>query len=121
MSIKRILLGGVLTVIIAFSASAQVSSKHVTFSKAVIVNGVNLKAGTYRVEFDSAKGELSFLKSRKIVAKASARAEATPTKASFTRIVTTQTDSGELLVSIAFSGKDQQIVLANAEGSPSLK
>src|SRR5262249_16313392 len=119
MKIKRILFAGVLTALIAFSAFAEVKSKKIALSAPITVNGVNLKAGEYRVEVDCEKGELSFLKNGKVVAKAGARVETAPEKSKGTRIETTESDSGELLTAITFSGKDQRIVVANGQGSPS--
>jgi anionic cell wall polymer biosynthesis LytR-Cps2A-Psr (LCP) family protein len=113
--IRSVLLSGVLTVLIAFGAFAQVKSKSITFSKDVTVNGVTVKAGKYKAEFDSEKNELSFAKDGKIVAKAPARAETEPTKASGTRIETTHTDNADLLIAITFNGEDQRIVLANGQ------
>src|SRR5262245_33339267 len=109
---KQILLWSVLTALITFSAFAESRSKKVAFSKTVVVNGVAVKAGEYKLEFDSEKGELSVLKDGKIVAQATARAETTPIKAKATLIETTHTDNGALLTSITFRGEDQRIVVA---------
>jgi hypothetical protein len=122
MKIKRILSAGVLTALLAFSAFAEVKGKSIAFSKDVTVNGMTVKEGTYRVEFDSEKSELSFVKNGKVVAKATAHAEAAPAIATGTRIETKQTENGDLLVAITFSGSHQRIVVANGEGvGPSMK
>ena len=113
MKVKQVLSCGMLTAIIAISAFAQVKSKNVTFSRNVVVNGTAVKAGDYKLEFDSDKGELSVLKDRKIVAKTNARVETTKTKARATLIETTQSDTGDLLISIIFRGEDQRFVVAN--------
>ena len=121
MKIKRIAIAGVLTALIAFSAFAEMKSKSITFSKPVTVNGVTINPGTYKLEFDPEKNELSIAKGGKVLATAPAHAETTPTKATGTRIETTHTDNGDLLVSITFNGKDQRIVLANGAGGESTK
>lgn len=115
MKFRSVLLSGVLTVLIVFGAFAQVKSKSITFSKDVMVNGVTLKAGKYKLEFDSEKSELTFAKDGKIIAKATARAETGPTKVTGTRIETTHTDNADLLIAITFNGEDQRIVLANGQ------
>jgi len=112
MKFKQILFCVVLTGLITVSAFAEGKTKKIVFSKAVVVNGVAVKAGEYKLEFDSEKGELSLLKEGKIVAKATARAETTPIKAKATLIETIQTDNGALLTSITFRGEDQRIVVA---------
>jgi len=122
MKVKRILFAGVLTALIVFSVFADVKAKSVTFSKDVTVSGMTVKEGKYRVEFDSEKSELSFVKNGKVVAKATAHIETTPDAAIGTRIETKQTDKGDLLVAITFNGKRQRIVVANSEGDgPSMK
>jgi len=121
MKLKQILFCGALTALIAVSAFAEVRSKRISFSRNVLVNGTVVKAGDYKLEFDSEKGELSVLKEGKIVAKATARAETTPVKAKGTLIETTQTDNGALLTSITFRGEDQRIVVANENVGASKK
>src|SRR5262245_46557862 len=53
MKIKRILSAGVLTALLVFSAFAEVKGKSIAFSKDVSVNGMTIREGKYRVEFDS--------------------------------------------------------------------
>ncbi|HKA19824.1 MAG TPA: hypothetical protein VKN18_16155 [Blastocatellia bacterium] len=119
--IKRIIFAGVFTALIAFSAIAEAKSKSITFSKAVTVNGVTIDPGSYKVEFDSGKNELSIAKGRKVLATATAHVETASTKASGTRIETTHTDNGDTLVAITFNGKDQRIVLGSSAGGESTK
>jgi len=121
MKVKQILFCGMLTAIIAVSAFAEVKSKKVTFSKNVVVNGTAVKAGDYKLEFDSDKGELSVLKDGKIVAKTNARVQTTQAKARATLIETTQSDTGDLLISIIFRGEDQRFVVANSSAGASVK
>jgi pyridoxine 5'-phosphate synthase PdxJ len=118
--IRSLLIGSVLTALIAFSVFAEVKSKSITFSKDVNVNGVTLKAGKYKIEFDSEKNEISFARDGKVVAKATAHAEAAA-KATGTRIETTPGENGDLLIAITFNGKDQRIVLANGQSAGATK
>ena len=121
MQFKQILFCGVLTTLIAVSAFAEGRSKKIAFSRTVVVNGVVVKAGEYKVEFDSEKSEISFLKEGKVVAKATARAETTPIKARGTQIETTHTDNGDLLIAITFRGEDQRIVVAKESAGTATK
>ena len=121
MKIKRIIFASVLTALIAFSAIAEVKSKSITFDKPVTVNGVTINPGTYKLEFDSAKNELSIAKGGKVLATAPAHAETAPIKANGTRIETIHTDNGDMLVAITFNGKDERIVLVNSASGSSTK
>ena len=122
MKIKRILTAGVLMAIVTLSAFGEVKSKSIAFSNDFTVNGMTVKEGKYRVEFDSEKSELSFVKNGKVVAKTIAHAETAPSTAPGTRIETKQTENGNVLVAITFNGSHQRIVLANGDGAgPSMK
>jgi type II secretory pathway component PulC len=113
MRLKQILFYGVLTALITLSAFAESRSKRIAFSRTVVVNGVAVKAGEYKLDFDAEKNELSVLKEGKIVAKTTARVETTPIKAKATLIETIHTDDGDLLISITFRGEDHRFVIAN--------
>src|SRR5215813_1420472 len=54
---------------------AKPAAKQVTFNEDVTVNGILVKAGTYKAVFDDQTGELSIIKDKKTVAKAPARLE----------------------------------------------
>jgi type II secretory pathway component PulC len=56
-------------------AMAEGTSKKVTFDEDVTVNGTLVKKGTYQVTFDEKSNELSIVKNKKTVAKATARLE----------------------------------------------
>lgn len=53
-------------------ALAKTMKRQVTFSEPVVVNGTQLKSGTYEAVFDDQTNELSILKGRKIVARSPA-------------------------------------------------
>ncbi len=103
----------VMTAIVAF---ADVKSKSITLSTNVSVNGAKVKAGMYKVEFDSETNELSFFKNNKVIAKSTAHTERAARKAEGTRIETTQKGNDRVLTSITFGGKDERIVLSEAKG-----
>jgi hypothetical protein len=84
--------------------------KRVTFPSDITVKGTPVKAGTYKLEFDDQSGELSIMRGSKVVAKTTARWEKRDGKAKQSSI-TTATGGSELL-SIAFSGEDENLVVA---------
>ena len=53
-------------------ALAKPMRRQVTFSEPVVVNGTQLKSGTYEAVFDDQTNELSILKGRKVVAQSPA-------------------------------------------------
>lgn len=57
------------------TALAATSSRQVTFSRDVTVNGASVKAGTYKAKFDDQTGEFQLLRGKKVVAHATARLE----------------------------------------------
>lgn len=59
----------------SITALAMTTSRQVTFSKDVTVNGAPVKAGTYKATFDDQTGEFKLLRGKKVVANATARLE----------------------------------------------
>jgi hypothetical protein len=59
----------------SITALAMTTSRQVTFSKDVTVNGASVKAGTYKATFDDQTGEFKLLRGKKVVANATARLE----------------------------------------------
>ena len=69
---------GILLVVgamMSITALATTTSRQVTFSKDVTVNGAPVKAGTYKATFDDRTGEFKLLRGKKVVANATARLE----------------------------------------------
>lgn len=119
--IKRIVCAGVLSAIMVSSALAGVSSKRITFFKAVTVNGVTIKPGMYTVRFDPDKNELS-IRGRKVIATATAHTEKLMRKVQGTRFETAPADTGDALISVTFNGKNERIVLdSGMNASPSMQ
>jgi hypothetical protein len=103
-------------------ALAGVSSKRITFSKAVTVNGVTIKPGRYTVRFDPEKNELSIRRYNKAIVTASAHTEKLMRKVQGTRFETAPKDTGDALISVTFNGKDERVVLdSGMSASPSMQ
>src|SRR5262249_7852767 len=96
-----------LTGVVAF---ANVKKGSIMLSSNVTVGGTAVRAGTYDIEFDSDKNELSFFKNHKLIAKSAAHTKKEPEKAGSTRIETLRTDNAEVLTGIIIRGKDQHII-----------
>src|SRR5262245_11250267 len=73
--INRLILIFAIGVVVVSAAFAETIKKEVKFSRPFVVNGTELKEGTYTVAFDDQTNELSIIKGRKVIAKAPARLE----------------------------------------------
>jgi hypothetical protein len=109
--INRILVAVLLVTLAGTAAFAKTKMGRVSFTSAIKVNGTLVKKGDYDVTFDEMTGEVSFEKNGKVIAKAAARLEKRSRKAGGTAFETRQAEMGMELVSIAFSGSDQNVVL----------
>ena len=107
-----LLLVGAMT---SITALAMTSSRKVTFSRDVTVNGAPVKAGTYKATFDDQTGEFKLLDGKKVVAHATARLEkiAGPFRGEFS---TRGNGENSTLVSINMSGGRQAVIIHDAEG-----
>ena len=109
--INRVLVAFLLVTLAGTAAFAKTKMGRVSFTSDIKVNGTLVKKGDYDVTFDEMTGEVSFEKNGKVIAKAAARLERRSRKAGGTAFETRQAEMGMELVSIAFSGSDQNVVL----------
>ena len=109
--INRVLAAVLLVTLAGTAAFAKTKMGRVSFTSDIKVNGTLVKKGDYDVTFDEMTGEVSFEKNGKVIAKAAARLERRSRKAGGTAFETRQAEMGMELVSIAFSGSDQNVVL----------
>jgi hypothetical protein len=98
-------------------ALAKVKQETVTFTSDVTVGSTTVKAGTYDLRFDEQTGDLEIVKGSKVVAKASTHVEKRSEKARTTEIHTTTNGSVDQLTSIAFRGKDENIIVGQSSQS----
>lgn len=82
----------------------------VTFSDDVMVGSTSVKAGDYKVKFNEESGEVSIMKGNKVVAKTTGTLQARADKARSTMVYFRD----KQLVSIAFSGQTQDVVLGGS-------
>jgi hypothetical protein len=86
----------------------------ISFSADTKVNGALVKKGKYEATFDDQSGELSIFKGAKLIAKTSARLEKRDRKARDTQVQTILEGMDQKLVSITFSGSDENLVVKEA-------
>jgi len=109
---RRILAGLALIAIASAVALADRKSDTVTFPSDVKLAGATVKAGTYKVQFDYKKNELSVINdSNKSVATASGHVEQAERKARTTEIETSAQDNNNIVTSITFGGDNRKIVI----------
>jgi hypothetical protein len=94
------------------AAQAKVKSKTVSVAVDFLVGNTLVKKGTYKFSFDTESNELTVAaKDKTVVAKTSARLEARKKDASALDIVLAQKGDQQMLISIAFAGDSQDIVV----------
>lgn len=92
--------------------AAKVKTKTISVAVDFVVGDTLVKKGTYKFSFDTESNELTVMtKDKAVVAKASARLEDRKKAASALDIVLAQKGQNQMLVSIAFAGDSQNIVL----------
>jgi Protein of unknown function (DUF2911) len=97
---------------------SKTKTESITFFSDVTVDGTTVKAGTYDLKFDEQTGALEIRRGSKVVAKTTAHVEKRSEKARGTEVHTTTNGSEAELTSIAFGGKDENIVVGG-QASPS--
>jgi hypothetical protein len=103
-----------LCIISVASVSAKVKSRAVTFGQSFSVGGTVVKAGTYDLSFDDKTNLLtvSDRKSKEVIAKTEARAEARRAGSQFgTDIQIVGTGSAATLTGIAFAGEKVAFII----------
>jgi Protein of unknown function (DUF2911) len=98
-----------LTGVAAFG-KGKTKSATVTFSSDVTVSGTAVKAGDYKIQFNEETGELSLLKGSKALVKTTGTLQARTDKARST----TMNFRDNQLVSVAFGGERQDVVLGQS-------
>ena len=110
-----LLVGLVVCALAGTAALAKVKSKTITVGMDFIVGNTLVKKGTYKWNFDTETNELTIVaKDNSVAAKTNARLEKREKSASGTDIVFAQRGGNQALVSLAFHGDMQNIVVASS-------
>jgi hypothetical protein len=113
---NRIVIALVITAMTGVLAFAKNKKDTVTFPTDMQVGGTLVKKGTYSVKFDDQTHELLIVDGKKIIARATTTIEKRSRKATgltFSAMANGETDT-KRLVSIAFGGSDENIVVSQA-------
>ena len=112
-NLTRIVLAFVICAMTGVVALAKEKSRLVSFGSDFVFGGTQLKAGTYRVSFNSETSELSILdkKSKSVIAKAPARLEKREGSRNILDMRWVTRDNSQVLIGITFPGDSQNIVV----------
>jgi polyisoprenoid-binding protein YceI len=115
-TMKKFAVGMILALVVCAlagtAAQAKVKSKTVSIAVDFVVGNTMVKKGTYKFSFDTVSNELTVMaKDKTVVAKTAARLENRQKDASALDIVLAQKGDTQMLVSIAFAGDSQNIVV----------
>jgi hypothetical protein len=108
----------ILLVVIAMTsitALATTTNRQVTFGRDVTVNGMPVKAGTYKATFDDQTGEFKLLRGKKVVAKSMARLEKVtgPFRSGYSLTVNGESHA---LASMNMNSTDQAVIINDGVG-----
>ena len=115
--LNRIALALLITSLAGVAAFAKGKKETVSFPTNIKVNGTLVNKGVYELKFDDKTGELSVMKSGKVVAKAMTSATQRDHKASTLEIRSTGSGDETQLISVAFSVANQNLVLNGSQAS----
>lgn len=116
---SRILTMAMVLVMASIIALAESKKHSVTFPHDIMVNGTLVKAGTYTAAYDEKSNELSIIKDRKTIAKATGHVETLERRASDTQILSSSKDDRNVLTGITFGGDNHKILLGEGAGQAS--
>jgi hypothetical protein len=108
----RMIIALVVCALAGTAAQARVKSKTVTVGVDFVVGNTLVKKGTYKWSFNTETNELTILaKDKTVAAKTVAHLEKRQKTAAGTDIVLAEKGGSQMLVSIAFHGDNQNIVI----------
>ena len=114
--VNRITIALVVVALSSVAAFAKTKRETVTFPNNIKVNGTLVKQGTYDLKFNEETNELSILKSGKVIAKTTIRAEK-GVKARGLQFASIGSGDERQLLSVTFSGSDQKLVVSGGEAA----
>jgi hypothetical protein len=116
-SISRIAVVFLVTFLSVNTLFADTKSKTVQFPEDMKVNGTLVRKGTYEVKFDDKSGELSIMKNKKVIARASATLAKRDRSAR--QFVLRSSGSGDdlQLTGVTFMGSDHDVIISGTQAS----
>src|SRR5258705_5946222 len=115
--LNRIALALLIAAVASVSVFPKSKTETVRFATNIKVNGTLVKAGEYEVKFDDKTGELSIMKGSKVIARATTSPAKRDRKAQTLEIKAEGAGGEAQLISVAFSGSDQDLVISGSQAS----
>ncbi len=115
---KTFILGLTLTALLGVSALAGETTKTLTLSRDVSVNGTVVKKGTYKVKINKETGEMTILNGKEIIVKTTVTVATDERKANGDEIALTQNGDTNVLKSIKFDGSRDRFSVTGAQAAP---
>ena len=112
--INGLMVACLLVTLAGATAFGNTRKSNIAFSVDTKVNGTLVKKGKYEVVFDDQSGELSIFKGAKLIARTSAKLEKRDQKARGAEVQTILEGMDQKLVSITFSGSQENLVVGQA-------
>jgi hypothetical protein len=112
----RLIIALMVCALASSAAFAKVKSKTITVGLDIVVGDTLVKRGTYKFSFDDKTNELTIIaKDKTVVAKTAARVEKRQQEATGMDLVLAQKGDKQALVSLAFYGESENIVVGDAQ------
>jgi hypothetical protein len=115
--INRIAIALLITSLASVSVFAKAKKETVKLLTDIKVNGTTVKKGVYDLKFDDQTGELSIMKGSKVIARATASSSKRDRKAQTLELRTTGNGDEMQLLSVAFTGSEENLVLNGSQAS----
>ncbi len=115
---KTFILGLTLTALLGVSALAGETTKTLTLSRDVSVNGTVVKKGTYKVKINKETGEMTILNGKEVIVKTTVTVATDERKANGDEIALTQNGDTNVLKSIKFDGSRDRFSVTGAQAAP---
>jgi len=115
--LNRIAFALLVTSLASLSVFAKGKTESVSFPTDTKINGTLVKQGVYDLKFDDKTGELSIVKNGKIIARATTTSAKRDRKAQALEIRTSGSGAETQLISVAFSGSEENLVINGSQAS----
>ena len=114
--VNRLILIFAIGLVALSGAFAETIKKEIKFSRPLVINGTDVKAGTYTVVFDDQTNELSIIKGGKVIAKAPARLEKRDVpEGGYVIREEGEKPSKRILVTVALKGDNQATLTGSSD------
>ncbi len=115
--INRIAIAFLIASLASIAVFAKPKKETVSFLTNIKVNGTLVKKGVYDLKFDETTGEISIVKNKKVVARATASVAKRETKAREFEIRSSGSGDDLQLKAITFAGADHDLVISSSQAS----